>query len=329
MKHKIMNLAIIISLGIWLCACGHEHEWIEATCTEPRTCRSCGETEGEALGHEWVDASCTAPKTCLRCGETEGDALGHNIVGASCTVGGTCSICGESVAALGHEWIEATCTTPRTCSVCGEKEGDVLGHTTTSGICERCGVEIYEPIVYSGSGDLVISDIVVPEGIYRVTLTNKGERNFIVKAYDASGNGHETWANEIGSYSGAVILTDNIDGGIIEVKSKGDWTITLENIDGECTSNISGYGDVVTPWFTLDRGALVVTLAYDGKSNFIVKVYDEYGKRYSSLANEIGSYDGQVVFNKAQEGVRYWLEVTAEGPWTVDFGLGENITNLE
>ncbi|MCM1047208.1 MAG: hypothetical protein NC433_02135 [Clostridiales bacterium] len=50
--------------------CGHE--WAEATCTEPKTCSKCGETEGQALGHTWMEATFAAPKTCSVCGETEG-----------------------------------------------------------------------------------------------------------------------------------------------------------------------------------------------------------------------------------------------------------------
>lgn len=51
--------------------------WANATCTRPRTCKSCGKTEGEPLGHEWEEATCTAPETCQRCGRTEGKPLGH------------------------------------------------------------------------------------------------------------------------------------------------------------------------------------------------------------------------------------------------------------
>ncbi len=55
----------------------HEHVWEDATCTEPKTCSVCGETEGEPLGHTWEDATCTAPKTCSVCGETEGEPVDH------------------------------------------------------------------------------------------------------------------------------------------------------------------------------------------------------------------------------------------------------------
>ena len=39
-----------------------------------------------------------------------------------------------------HNWKSATCTAPKTCSKCNETEGDVLGHTTSTGICTRCNV---------------------------------------------------------------------------------------------------------------------------------------------------------------------------------------------
>ena len=43
-----------------LTGCHMKHEWLEATCTTPKTCSACGETEGEALdGHEWKAVTCT------------------------------------------------------------------------------------------------------------------------------------------------------------------------------------------------------------------------------------------------------------------------------
>ena len=83
------------------------HTWTNATCTAPKTCNVCGETEGEALDHDWTDATCTASKTCAVCGETEGEALDH-------------------------DWTDATCTAPKTCAVCGETEGEALDHSSDS-----------------------------------------------------------------------------------------------------------------------------------------------------------------------------------------------------
>lgn len=49
------------------------HEWVEATCQEPKHCSKCGETEGAPLDHVWTEATFAAPKTCTLCGETEGE----------------------------------------------------------------------------------------------------------------------------------------------------------------------------------------------------------------------------------------------------------------
>ena len=51
---KKRTLAIFLGLLLVFClsSCACQHEWKEATCTEPKTCTKCGETEGEALGHK-------------------------------------------------------------------------------------------------------------------------------------------------------------------------------------------------------------------------------------------------------------------------------------
>lgn len=102
-----MKRVSIVLLGILLCVllagCKCEHEWAEATCTEPKTCTKCKETEGEPLGHNWKAATCEEPETCMRCGEKRGTAKGHT-------------------------WKEATCTEPKTCTACGKTEGEALGH---------------------------------------------------------------------------------------------------------------------------------------------------------------------------------------------------------
>ena len=75
MKYKKQAAIIgILALSLTLAGC-HKHEWQEASCTAPRTCSECGETDGEPLGHTWMEATHSAPKTCSVCGETEGEPL--------------------------------------------------------------------------------------------------------------------------------------------------------------------------------------------------------------------------------------------------------------
>ena len=92
----------------------HLHTWVDATCTAPKTCASCGATEGNTADHNWNAATCTAPKTCTTCGTTEGNAAGHN-------------------------WKDATCSDPKTCTICGTTSGLTAGHTFSDGKCTQCG----------------------------------------------------------------------------------------------------------------------------------------------------------------------------------------------
>ena len=136
MKKKLTIVALFLLLTLVLTGCACKHEWVEATCTLPKTCQKCEEVEGEALGHTWVDADCVTPKTCSVCAATEGEALGHTWVDADCVTPKTCSVCAATEGeALGHTWVDADCVTPKTCSVCAA-EGEAPGHTWVDATCE-------------------------------------------------------------------------------------------------------------------------------------------------------------------------------------------------
>ena len=103
MKKRLLGITTILFLVSLLSACCVDHEWQDATCTNPRTCSKCEETEGDALGHNWEEATCISPKTCSVCGETTG-------------------------AVLDHEWKEATCSAAKTCLICEKTEGEPIEH---------------------------------------------------------------------------------------------------------------------------------------------------------------------------------------------------------
>ena len=72
-----------------LCA----HEWVDADCTAPKTCKLCDATEGAAPGHAWLDANCKAPETCQSCGQTRGAIGNHLWEAANYQSGEHCSVC--------------------------------------------------------------------------------------------------------------------------------------------------------------------------------------------------------------------------------------------
>ena len=124
------------------------HEWTAATCTAPKTCEYCGDTDGEALGHSYTSETVKEPNcyesgiviyTCSRCNDnyySYPTATGHSYCDATCTTPQACELCGRVVGeALGHNWKNATCTTPKTCTVCGSTEGEALGHNYFPEFC--------------------------------------------------------------------------------------------------------------------------------------------------------------------------------------------------
>lgn len=82
---KFISLVMILMISLMSCSPAEvdvidsstgsticNHQWKNATCTEPVTCVLCGETAGDAIGHQWANATYTTPKTCVICGKTEG-----------------------------------------------------------------------------------------------------------------------------------------------------------------------------------------------------------------------------------------------------------------
>jgi len=128
----IIVCAVLASVGVLflthvICL---NHKWEDATCTEPKRCRYCQKTEGEALGHKYEEATCTKPQICSVCEGETGSPAGHEWEAATCTEPKTCAICGQQEGETAdHVWQEATCTEPKICTQCSATEGEALGHT--------------------------------------------------------------------------------------------------------------------------------------------------------------------------------------------------------
>ena len=169
---KLIIFILAVTVSVILPACGHDHTWQASTCTSPKLCTSCGETEGDALGHSWVDATCEESRFCSFCGLTSGDPVGHVWTNATCTTPMTCEACDKTNGeANGHTFLPATCVDAEICSVCEEVQGSPLGHSVDSweiineascsevgsenGLCVICGEVCTQeiPILEHTSGD--------------------------------------------------------------------------------------------------------------------------------------------------------------------------------
>lgn len=180
---KKILLMLLLLIVLFICACGHEHTFKEATCEEPKHCTGCEQVEGEALGHSFSEANCTEPATCVncgktgevdpdnhmyseatcalpaicrKCGRTNGTRLDHQWDVVSCTEKSTCVNCGVTDSHTeAHQWKTIHCMLPRQCEKCGTKEETALGHIWKEAtcfepkICETCNDTEGEPAGHS------------------------------------------------------------------------------------------------------------------------------------------------------------------------------------
>lgn len=245
----------------------------------------------------------------------------------------TCSMCKDSYQEsidAGHKWIDATCTAPRTCSACSFTEGNPLGHTNDNGICNRCGINNTKPLVYTGYGQDVITGVNVPYGLYRVIMTNSGKEHFSVITYDEDGNYDDLLANTSGSaFVGEALYREGeiqaTTGWSFEIDSESNWTITIEPINEQITSNIKGFGSVVTDFFS-GQGLAAVAMTNSGKEHFSVIIYDNQGNYIKLLANDSGNaFSGKAAVTLKPE-KQYFLVIDSESEWTINFGFEDKTT---
>ena len=177
----VILLALACLIACTGCFCGHQ--WVEASCLEPKTCPLCGKVEGEALGHRWLEATCQAPQTCEVCGESQGEKEDHQWLDATCAAPKTCKWCDKVEGeVLEHNWQNATTEAPKTCAACGATEGERIvtdGRFTTAANQELFGA--WEMEMTMPGQELSLAEY-VDEVAFVVTVHFSEDGNLEIKA---------------------------------------------------------------------------------------------------------------------------------------------------
>jgi len=158
----------------------------------------------------------------------------------------------------------------------------------------------------------------IPEGaIGIVAISEKGTSNFVVESLDSHGDTNALLVNEIGNYSGTLLL--DAEAGVhsvaFKIESNGTWTLTVKPVTSarrwDPALPLTGKGDDVVAVAPSANGLTIVTLKHSGSSNFAILAYRSDGS--DLLVNEIGKYSGETTLADGT----FLLEVTADGAWSV------------
>lgn len=177
-----------------------------------------------------------------------------------------------------------------------------------------------DDIKLSGTGQQASDQFSLESGLSRFKLTHNGASNFAVELLDENGDTVELLVNKIGSFDGSKTVGIASSGEyILDVSADGKWTVNIEQprqLDADKKTSFSGNGQFATRPFRIEGGLRKFELTHNGESNFAVMLLDEYGNDVDLLVNKIGKFDGSTA--GSVDGGLYVLDVTADGPWTID-----------
>lgn len=174
-----------------------------------------------------------------------------------------------------------------------------------------------KPILIEGSGDDVV-EVDKWDGPAIVDIVSKSDGHFSVKSYSENGEDLDLLVNRIGPYIGKVtmdlMVIGNTQTSLLEINSRGDWSISIYPIDRKYINQMDAPGyyenntdDVV---FVDGTSRTATFTCMDG--HFAVWGISE---RSDLLINEIAPYEGKVMI---PDGL-FLLIVSAESNWSAEF----------
>lgn len=170
-------------------------------------------------------------------------------------------------------------------------------------------------IQLSGTGQTATKPIALPAGVYVLTLTHNGRRNFIVNVFDSKGSS-DLLVNEVGGFSGKKWLVGDATY-TFDIQADGAWSIAFTPIGTQGSPSFSGSSFDVSGTFTPPSGPTAFAFTHTGKRNFIVELNCNGGTSTDLIQNEIGQVSGSRIVRFPSDATRCFWSVEADGSWTI------------
>jgi hypothetical protein len=146
-------------------------------------------------------------------------------------------------------------------------------------------------------------------GICQVWLSDKVKKLELL--YDIHGG---YWGNK-------AVTVPAEDDYYLEVSGDDLWTMQVTqpryNLAQGAPLSLTGLGQRVTDFFSLEAGPATFHITHDGWLDFNVWLFRNDGTRVERIASTYGAYDQSMTLNVTSSGV-YVLDVQADGNWKVD-----------
>lgn len=163
------------------------------------------------------------------------------------------------------------------------------------------------PLRFSGEGQDVIDEIMLPSPVSVADFTHDGQENFVVTAYQ--GDESELLINVIGAYQGQRPLWGDTPI-MLDIDADGAWTVEVRAVGETDSPALDGHGDTVSDMFEPPQAG-PWEVWHNGESNFVVMLHCAGGTEM--VQNEIGVVSGRTVISFARGPC--WWEVQADGDW--------------
>ena len=307
-----------------------EHDWVDATCTDPKTCSLCGETEGEpdALNHkaEADDGDCTTAVKCANCDTIVVAALTHTAEADDGDVTTAVKCANEG---CDHIFVPAKAAI--TLTIPTFENGEVVANKKNYAIGDTIKLEIYpdknytqklyingEPLLLDWNND--VFTFVAEKDAY--VISGSFEQGLDIKAYDPTrwntmniahgvvttyypGQPDSWWFDLNGNYQSLEIIAKN-------------YLPLEESMDNQSSNpKVDGYHSVIR--MTLSNGKHYAFRLYNDKGTYAVSCSGVSGAvtgwgNWKNVGNLLGYSINDAM---AGEGVKFKIERTAANVITI------------